>query len=155
WGLGSGLEIDAELPLLLHTGGFFDDTIESYHETFGFGDAGRPAFEQNQRFVAYSDPDGTLFAEGPTGGLRPGDLSVVLRGSLYPSRDGFAALSGSAGVEFPTGSVERIDGNGALDGALGIEASWRYRRSSLHIGGRLGLFGGWDAIPDLDLKPRH
>jgi hypothetical protein len=155
WGLGHGVEIGAELPLYVHTGGFFDGTIENYHEHFGFGDAGRSAFDRNQWFAAYSDPDGTLYAEGAPRGIRPGDLSVVVRGAFYRSRAGSAALSGTLGVEFPTGNVDRIEGNGAVDGVAGIEASWRYRRSSLHVGGRLGIFGGWDALPDVDLEPRR
>jgi hypothetical protein len=155
WGLGARLELDAELPLLLHTGGFFDGTIENYHDALGFGDGGRGAFERNQSFAAYSDPDGTLYVEGGRQGIRPGDLSLVLRGSLYRSRSGTAAVSGSLGLELPTGDPDRIDGNGRVDENLGVEASWRYRRSSLHIGARLGLYGGWDALPDLDLGHRR
>ncbi|HEV8198390.1 MAG TPA: DUF3187 family protein [Candidatus Polarisedimenticolia bacterium] len=155
WGLGHGLEIGAELPLYVHTGGFFDGTIENYHEQFGFGDAGRGAFERDQWFVTYADADGTLYAEGAPPGIRPGDLSVVLRGAFYRSPTGSSAVSGSFGVEFPTGNVDRIEGNGALDGVAGVEASWKYRRSSLHVGGRLGFFGGWDALPDLDIRPRR
>jgi hypothetical protein len=155
WGLGAGLEIDAELPLLLHTGGFIDGTIENYHDALGFGDGGRSAFERDQSFMAYADPDGTLYVEGGRPGIRPGDLSLVLRGALYRSRSGSAAVSGSIGLELPTGDVDRVDGNGRLDEALGLEASWRYRRSSLHVGGRLGRFGGWDALPDLDLGHRR
>jgi len=155
WGLGARLELDAELPLLLHTGGFLDSTIENYHDALGFGDGGRGAFEQNESFAAYSDPDGTLYVEGGRQGIRPGDVSLVLRGALYRSRSGMAAVSGSLGIELPTGATGRVDGNGSVDENLGVEASWRYRRSSLHIGARLGLYGGWDELPDLDLGRRR
>lgn len=154
FGLGARLEAGFELPLLLHTGGFLDETIESYHRHLGFGDGGRSAFEQDRFIVAYADPDGTFYLEGAPGGLRPGDLALTLRGSLFESPTGRSAVAATVGIEVPTGDADRLEGNGGLDAALGIEASWRFPRSSVHAGGRYALPGDWDAAPWVDLGAR-
>lgn len=153
-GLGARLEAGFELPLLLHTGGVLDQTIESYHDHLGFGDGGRSAFEQDRYIVAYADPDGTFYVEGAPGGLRPGDLAMTLRGSLFESSSGSSAVAATVGIELPTGDADRLEGNGAFDFAFGIEASWRFRRSSVHAGGRYAVPGGWDAAPWVDLGGR-
>jgi len=153
-GLSDRLEAGFELPLLLHGGGFLDGTIERYHERFGFGDGGRAAFEQDRFIVAYADPDGSFYFEGAPDGIRPGDLALTLRGALFRGRSGGSALSGSIGVEIPTGDADRLDGNGAYDFSAGIEASWRFPRSSVHAGGRYAVPGGWDAAPWVDLGAR-
>ena len=154
FGLGARLEAGVELPLLLHTGGFLDGTIESYHEALGFGDGGRSAFEQDRFIVAYADPDGTYYLEGAPGGVRPGDVALTLRGSLYESPTGGSAVAATVGVEIPTGDADRLEGNGALDAAIGVEASWRFPRSSVHAGGRYSFPGGWDTAPWVDLGGR-
>jgi hypothetical protein len=153
-GLGARLEAGFELPLLFHTGGFLDGTIESYHDHLGFGDGGRSAFEQDRYIVGYADPDGTFYLEGAPGGLRPGDLGLTLRGSIFESPSGGSAVAATLGLEVPTGDVDRLEGNGAFDAAFGIEASWRFSRSSLHAGGRYTVPGGWDAAPWVDLGAR-
>jgi len=154
FGLGARLEAAFELPILLHTGGFMDGTIEGYHDLLGFGDGGRSAFEQDRYIVAYADPDGTFYLEGAPDGIRPGDLALMLRGSLFQSPTGGSALAATVGIEIPTGDADRLEGNGAFDAAFGIEASWRFRRSSMHAGGRYARPGGWDAAPWVDLGGR-
>lgn len=154
FGLGARLEAGFELPLYLHTGGFLDNTIESYHEHLGFGDGGRSAFAQDQFIVAYADPDGALYMEGAPGGIRPGDLALTLRGSLHQGRDGRSALAATLGVELPTGDADRLEGNGAVDAAFGFEASWRFMKSSVHAGGRYAWSGGWDAAPWMEVGGR-
>ena len=154
FGLGARLEAGFELPLYLHAGGFLDNTIESYHEHLGFGDGGRSAFEQDRFIVAYADPDGAIYMEGASGGVRPGDLALTLRGSLYEGPGGGSALAATLGVEVPTGDADRLEGNGAFDAAFGLEASWRFARSSVHAGGRYGWSDGWDTAPWIRLGGR-
>ncbi|HEV8121187.1 MAG TPA: DUF3187 family protein, partial [Candidatus Polarisedimenticolia bacterium] len=133
-GLGRRFEAGFSLPLYLHTEGFLDHTIDEYHDIFSFPDGGRASFARNQYAVAYTDHGHTVYLDRSPDGISQGDLLLTGRVGLAASQSGTSALSGTVGLELPTGKSSRLDGNGSTDVALGLEASWRRARSTTHAG---------------------
>jgi len=153
-GLMNHLEIDFEIPLLMHTRGFLDSPIDSYHAWFGFPDGGRTAFARDQYVVGYSDAGRTVFLEDSPPGLRLGDLVVSGRVGLLKEATGRSALAASLAAKLPTGSIERFDGSGHADFALGLQASWRFERATLHAGGGFSRLGTWSLEPGFEMGDR-
>jgi hypothetical protein len=153
-GLNDRLEIGLEIPLLLHTRGFLDSPIDSYHAFFGFPDGGRTAFARDQYVIGYSDDGRTVFLDDSPPGLRIGDLVVSGRAGLVRGGTGRSALTASLAAKLPTGSIERFDGSGHADFALGLQASWRFERATLHAGGGYSRLGTWSLEPGFEMGDR-
>ena len=154
-GLSDRFEIGLEVPLLLHTAGFMDAPIDSYHAWLDLPDGGRTAFAHDQYVVGYSDAGRTVFLDDSPSGLRLGDLILTGRATLARSATGRSALAASLAVEFPTGSIERFDGSGHADFAGGLQASWRLGRTSLHAGYGYSRLGAWSLEPGFQLGDRQ
>lgn len=154
-GLTERFEIGLEVPVLMHTAGFLDSRIDSFHALLDLPDGGRTAFARNQYVVGYSDAGRTVFLDESPSGLRLGDLVLSGQAALARGATGRSALSASLSVKLPTGSVERIDGSGSADVAAGIQASWRLERSSLHAGLGYSHLGTWSLEPGIDLGDRR
>lgn len=154
FGLSDRLEVGLEIPLLMHTRGFLDSPIDSYHEWFGFPDGGRTAFARDQYVVGYSDAGRTVFLDDSPPGLRLGDLVVSSRAGLLRGGTGRSALAASLAAKLPTGSIERFDGSGHADVALGLQASWRFERATLHAGGGYSWLGTWSLEPGFEMGDR-
>ena len=153
WGVSRRVDLRVTLPLLAHTGGFLDGPIESYHETFGFPDGGRPSFARDQYVVGLSDRGSTVFLDGAPGGVGIGDLLLETRVALAPPGSPTFALVATGSVELPTGDPDHLDGNGSLDVGAGLIASWRRRRWSFHAGAQYAWLGSWEPAPEL--APRN
>ena len=151
-GVGRRFEIGLELPVLLHTSGFLDGLIDSYHDRFHFPDGGRAPFAENQYVVGYTDGSRVLFLEDSPGGMRIGDLTLMGRFALRRASSGRQTVTGSLTVKLPTGDPERLDGSGHADYGAGLESSWRWTRTSLHAGYQYTRVGGLSLSPGLDLR---
>lgn len=153
-GLSERFEIGLEVPLLLHTRGFMDSPIDTFHSWLDLPDGGRTVFARNQYVVGYSDDGRTVFLDESPTGLRLGDVVLSGRAALARGAGGRSALAASLLVKLPTGSVERVDGSGHADVAAGLQASWRIGRSALHAGGAYSHLGDWSLDPGLELGER-
>jgi hypothetical protein len=154
WGLGGRVTLEATLPLLAHGGGFLDPSINQFHDWFNLPDGGRPDFANDQYVIGLTDDGTTLFRGEAPSGLGVGDLALETRVALArPAGDRFA-LAGVGTVELPTGGTGRLDGNGSLDAAAGLEATWRAKRSTWHVGGAYAFIGRFDPAPDLAPRDR-
>lgn len=153
WSPGDRLTLEATLPLLMRTGGFLDSTINHFHDRLHLPDGGRPDFADDQYVVGLIDAGTTLFlGEAPTG-VRLGDVALEARLRIArPAGDRFA-LAAVGSIELPTGDPDRLDGSGSVDGAAGLEATWRMARSTWHAGGAYAFLGRFDPAPDL--APRN
>jgi len=153
WGLSRRVELNATLPLLTHSGGFLDPTINEFHDFLHLPDGGRPDFAVDQYVVGLTDDGETVFLGGAPGGIGLGDLLLEARVALArPPGDRFA-LAATGSIELPTGDADRLDGNGAVDFAGGLEATWRVKRSTWHAGGAYAIPGRFDPAPGL--APRN
>lgn len=153
WGLSRRVELDATLPLLAHGGGVLDSAINEFHSTFHLPDGGRPDFSNDQYVVGLTDDGVSVFLGESPQGLGPGDLLLESRVALGGGTGRGYAVSAVASVELPTGDPDRLDGNGSVDVAAGVEATWRAVRSTWSAGAAYAVPGTFDPAPSL--APRN
>jgi len=103
-----------------YQGGFLDSTIESFHNTFGFSDFGRPAVKKNDVNLIY-DLKSTQFAsfDSPSdGGITDPTLGVRFAGFDMPAE---WAFSMEGAVKVPIDGERPLLSTGKTD--VGIQAS--------------------------------
>src|SRR5580698_8224579 len=109
------------VPLINDSGGFLDSTIDHWHHWFGFNPGNRPFYPQNQLVYSYSGR-GSIDLTQPQTSI--GDISGEL--GWYPIDDARRTVSLWGGLEAPTGSVAKLTGDGAWDGAVWAHAALRW-----------------------------
>jgi hypothetical protein len=121
-GLASGLEIGLEIPFIVLGGGFLDDFIIGYHNTFGFPQGGRDTAPRNRLLYLYSKNNvEKLRLENSSSGI--GDISLQGGWQLYKGQGDYpGALSLRAQLKLPTGDSDRLQGSGSTDLALWLDA---------------------------------
>ncbi len=145
YGIGTGLELGFDLPLLSHQGGFLDSFIEGWHDTFGLPQGTRDQTTANQLEYSYTRQDGQSFGlQSDSSGI--GDLS--LRGAWQLLRDDNRkrALALRVALKLPTGSTEKLTGSGSTDLTLWISGEQRLRTNA----GQLFLYGGGGGLISSD-----
>jgi Protein of unknown function (DUF3187) len=108
------------VPVVHDSGGFLDSAIDSWHRWFGFDPGNRPYYPRNEIFYSYSGRGNVDIQQSQTS---LGDVSA--EAGWYPIDSGQRTVSLWAGLEAPTGSVSKLTGNGAWDGALWAHGAWR------------------------------
>lgn len=101
------------LPVINDSGGFLDAAIDTYHRWFGFNPGYRPDYPHGQLIYSYSGRGNIDLTHS---GTSLGDISGEL--GWFALDDAHRTLSFWSGLEAPTGSVSRLTGDGAWDGAL-------------------------------------
>lgn len=172
-GVGNGMEVGAELPLVAHSNGVMDNFIEDWHDTFGLTNSERNKTTSNTLNYDYRrDGAAVLGFTQPNNGV--GDIRLFAARKLFQNSEG--ALSLHASLKLPTGDADQLHGSGAADLALSaahIRERWlsRWQLSTFINGGLLFLgesdqfsdiqnrtvaFGGagviWDSHSLIDLK---
>lgn len=138
------VELGLYLPLVSHSGGFLDATIESWHSLLGLSNATRDK-AQNQLHYRYERAGLALFdMTSAASGI--GDVQVAAAVPL-----GNLVLRGA--VKLPTGDPDRLLGSGAADVSLGAYMSHTTRLFDRELqvsgfGGALAL-GNGDVLPGL------
>ena len=153
WGVSRRVELDATLPIVAHGGGVLDSGINQFHDFLHLPDGGRPDFANDQYVVGLTDAGGTVYLGEAPSGAGLGDLALEARVALARPADDRFALAATGSIELPTGDPDRLDGNGSVDAAAGLEATWRADRSTWHLGGGYALPGRFDPAPGL--APRN
>ncbi len=151
-GVGPRLELDVEIPLLLHSTGRFDGTIDSYHERFGFPDGGRSSFAQYRYVGGYVGDGESVFIEGSPGGMGLGDIVLSVRSALLEATERRLAISAGFSLKLPTGDAERLEGSGHSDYGLGVQLSRWFGRSTVHLGYAYTFVGDWALAPGLPME---
>lgn len=115
-----------ELPLVKNTGGFLDSAIEGWHDFFGLPQNRRDKFPQDSVFMEYRRDGGEVYRRENATSTDLGDMALAVG---YQPYGGWAYF---AGIELPTGSIENLSGNEAID--TGLWAT-RHFRIDEKIGG--------------------
>ena len=123
-GLGSGFDLEIEVPVAHATGGFLDDFVIGWHEFFGFPDQGRDRAPRD-RFEVLATRDGESVFEVDEGGLHVLDVPVVLGYEIVPPAEGRLGLHVRGGVELPVGDADAGYGSGSPDWMLGLSTELR------------------------------
>ena len=117
--------IRVQLPFYYQSGGFMDDSIETFHDIFNLPNGNRDELETNNLLYRYVRNGQTLVDyQDETGGV--GDASIelsvdALRNTEASSSDseltsaGNQHLTFSLGVKLPTGDESSITGSGGTD----------------------------------------
>lgn len=121
-GIGNGLTVWAELPLLFRGGGFLDPIIDWWHQNIlHWSDPGRNNSRFGNSVVQY---DGK-YRFGSAGGL--GDITLGATKEISQNLQIYAAL------KVPSGDASKLLGSGAFDLGLGTSARFRlHSKLSLH-----------------------
>jgi hypothetical protein len=114
------------VPIINDSGGFLDSSIDHWHRWFGFNPGNRPFYPQNQLVYSYSGRGSVDLTQTQTS---LGDISGEL--GWYPIDDAHRTISLWGGLEAPTGSVAKLSGDGAWDGAIWAHGALRWARWQL------------------------
>jgi uncharacterized protein DUF3187 len=109
------------VPIINDSGGFLDSTIDHWHRWFGFNPGNRPFYPQNELVYSYSGRGSIDLTRSQTS---IGDVSGEL--GWYPIDDAHRTFSVWGGLEAPTGSVAKLTGDGAWDGAVWAHGALRW-----------------------------
>jgi len=149
YGLGSRLEVGADLPLVAHTSGIFDNAIEAWHDVFGLSNTLRDGPSNRLRLLYQRD--GNLEYDIDDSAVGLGDIR--LNGAFSLADRGGRALALRAQIELPTGDADELRGNGAVDAALALEVTDRQTLVDWRIDlfGRIGMVapGSGDLLKEL------
>jgi len=149
FGISRRFEAGIEVPLLLHSGGLFDGTIDGYHDRFGFPDGGRPVFARDRFVAGYVGDGASVFIEGPPGGVGLGDVVLSGRLALSDPATRATAIALALELKLPTGDPDRLEGSGSLDYGASLQMSRAFGRHTLHAGYGYAAHGEWDLAPSL------
>jgi len=152
FGIGRRFEVGAEIPVLLHSAGWFDGAIDSYHERFGFPDGGRPNFVRYRFVNGYVGDGESVFIDGSPGGVGLGDIVLNARTALLEARGRRPAISAGLSLKLATGNPGRLEGSGHNDYGLGVQLSEWIGRSTIHFGYSYTFSGGWALAPTLPME---
>ena len=125
-------------------GGFMDDTIEKFHDSFGFSTFGRPALARNRVNTVYDLKGGSYMNldAGSSGGLL--DPVLGLRYSSPQRMRGWNfSLEGAA--KLPVAGQRHLLSTGRMD--VGVQASAQHRgmRQAFYVNAALVWYGGGPA----------
>jgi hypothetical protein len=120
------------VPIIHDSGGFLDSIIADWHRWFDFDPGNRPYFPKNQLVYSYTGRGAVDLQRSQTSF---GDISA--EAGWYAVDNGGRTVSLWGGLEAPTGSVSRLTGDGAWDGALWAHGAWRW--TNWQLAAELGL----------------
>lgn len=118
-GVGSGMELAAEVPFAHTSGGFLDNFLVDYHELLGFPDQGRDDSVKDAFSIAARRNGQTVWSVDQDSAEL---LDVPLYASLQLRAPGQERLGIAArvGIELPTGDEDRGYGSGDIEPGLGV-----------------------------------
>jgi hypothetical protein len=124
-GIGSGWEWGLQLPYIRYDGGWLDDFIVDWHDTFGLPQGGRDSAPRDRLHFLYQRHGVTqLSLDQAVAG--PGDARLTA-GWRWPSSDPRQRMAVRASLSLPSGDSDELRGSGAMDLALWLVADRQYR----------------------------
>jgi len=114
------------VPIFHDSGGFLDSAVDRWHRWFGFNQGNRPFYPKNEIAYSYSGLGNVDIARPQTG---IGDISGEL--GWYAIDDVHRTVSWWGGLKAPTGSVSKLDSDGAWDGAVWVHGALRWPKWQL------------------------
>ncbi|GBC60607.1 hypothetical protein DENIS_1564 [Desulfonema ishimotonii] len=146
YGLSDRLSVGLYLPLVSMSGGFMDNFLEDYHDTFGFPNYGREDRPKNS--FAYSiTKDGKDWFQARDNGLHLGESVVSAKYSLWDERRGdrFSATLAYA-LKLPTGDADRGFGSGGYDHAVSLLSRARFKALAVYLNAGFSILSDPDTL---------
>ncbi len=143
YGISHRWEVGIAVPYIFQSGGFLDNFIIDYHDTFGFPQGGRDQAPRNRLLYRYLRQGRELLKiDQASNGI--GDLQLLGGYQLYespmkPSR----AVALRMALKIPSGDADQLHGSGSTDASLWLVAGDDYPMGIGHftIFGAAGLLG--------------
>lgn len=131
YGLAKNIELELDIPYVIHSGGFLDNFIINYHDLFGFPQGGRDQAPRNRLFYRYArNGEEKIRIDSANDGL--GDVSLMAGFKIYHDGKEFPrAVALRTSLKLPTGDSNSLHGSGSTDISCWITASDDYK---LHYG---------------------
>jgi len=143
YGIADGIEFGVEIPYIIHSGGFLDAFIESYHSAFGFPQGDREQAPMGRLLYQYQrNGINKIKVDSFSSGL--GDIRLTTALQLYQKlNESPTALALRASLKLPTGETDHFLGSGSTDLAVWLTASDDHKLGSGHwtIFGAVGILG--------------
>jgi hypothetical protein len=130
-GIGAGIELATELPLLHNSGGFLDEFLIGWHRALGFPDQGRSTAPRNAWAVSAVD-NGQTALQVDTTALALEDVPVQAKWQWLDPASDAVGLALRGGIELPTGAETHGFGNGGVDYAVGAAIERRQWQCIFH-----------------------
>lgn len=137
YGINDDWELGIELPLVSHQGGFLDNFIAAWHDTFGLPQGTRDQMPTNRLDYSYNRLGGQSF-NLQSGATAPGDLALRSAWQIWHDEAGMRALALRASLKLPTGNTKKLTGSGSTDLAVWLSGEQRLRTAA----GEILLYGG-------------
>jgi len=143
YGIAPRWEVGIEVPYLVMGGGFLDNFIIDWHNTFGMRQKGRDSTPTRRiNYIYHKDGTTRLRMNQAESGI--GDISATVGFSLYETSDAGShdSLALKGGVKIPTGNSSYLLGSGSTDimlqlcGSMNSGSGW----------GSLGAYGSIGAV---------
>lgn len=134
WGASDAVEVGGRLTFETTGAGFLDGVVLGWHQKWGFGNANRDRFPQDQYRQRLTDGDDAVYLDRPSQTLDLRDIRVFAKWRLLTSEDGRSALSLRPVLRVPT--VRELEGNRHPDG--GVMALGRVGMGSWYAHGVAG-----------------
>lgn len=145
-GIGRGLQVSVTIPALDLAGGFADSTIEGFHDTFGFGQAGRRGTFRDDYLVYVRDAEGNEVYRPEAPGFGLSDVSLGIKARLRAPSAWRLAIAGT--VKLPTGDEDDLTGSGSVDVGVQLLGTRYFRRSCIHTAVAVGRLGESQLLSD-------
>ena len=149
YGFDDRFEVGMNIPYVLYGGGFLDDFIIDWHDTFGMPQGGRDSAPKGAINYSYSK-DGVEKLRMNRSGSGVGDISLTSGMKLYASAGAASrtSIAFRGDLKLPTGDSGALRGSGSTDLALSLcgmtnnSTGW----------GTFGLFGSVGALAMTDSR---
>lgn len=146
YGIAERWDVNAFVPLLFQNGGILDPIIQGWHHFWGLPNGGRELAPSNRFLYEYSR-GGQVLVDVDRANTSLGDVQIS---SGYRLADHLAARMM---LKLPTGSANRLSGNGAVGGAVWLDAGWPFEHALpwLTLYGSVGysINGQGQVLPEL------
>jgi len=122
YGTSRGLELGVDLPLIMHTGGIFDNAIEGWHDFLGLSNSKRSGPANRLNFNYENQALRSYELTSQSFGI--GDVQLTAAVPLMKSNaQSDSAFTLRSSLKLPTGDEDTLRGSGAIDFSLGLYAS--------------------------------
>jgi uncharacterized protein DUF3187 len=141
----SNFETGIQIPFLSFSGGFLDEFILGYHNTFGFPNGGRDQVPNGRFRYLVSDKGKVLYSPNQsTFGLS--DLNLYLKYRILEEKGKKPALSLRATFKIPTGDRGEGLGSGSPDGDINFALEKSFKRFHSYTNVGLLALGSFDPL---------
>lgn len=145
------LEIGFDLPFISHSGGTFDQQIDSWHKIWGLTNSERKGPRDQIHFFYDGMENGSYELLSSASGI--GDMQLTAAVPLFGSLENDKrAITLRTSLKLPTGDSDTLLGSGAADLSLGLYVTdSTFTKLNLSLSGFVGviLLGNGDVLPEL------